>query len=216
MRVWFWVLTFVGVTSMVGIAHADIVIGVAGPMTGPYAAFGKAMQDGAELAVDDLNARGGINGEILLLQPEDDGCSEKQAEAVAQDLISKNAKMVVGHFCTYPSLAAARIYAKSGVPMITPAASGPALTEAGLNNIYRLVGRDDAQGTLAAARLQNNVAVLHDGARANVALAAQFKTALVVDFKPESKDFSSIINEIIVKNNQYLFGLQRNRCRSNC
>jgi branched-chain amino acid transport system substrate-binding protein len=189
-------------------AHADIVIGVAGPMTGPYAAFGQAMQNGAQLAVDDLNAKGGIAGEMLVLQPEDDGCDNRKAEIAAQDLISKNAKMVVGHFCSNAALVAAKLYEKYGITMIAPTASLPALTEQGLTNVIRLASRDDIQGEVAARSIDSKaiVAVLNDGAPANAALAARFTTTLkrppvvAMTFKPEAIDLDGLINDLKINN----------------
>jgi branched-chain amino acid transport system substrate-binding protein len=189
-------------------AQAEIIIGVAGPMTGPYAAFGKALQDGAQLAVDDLNAKGGIAGEEIKLQPEDDECKDRSAESAAQDLISKRAAMVVGHYCSYPALAAAKLYEKAGVVMIAPTASLPALTEAGLNNIIRLAPRDDRQADVAASFVtpSKKLAVLSDGTIANVTLAEHFSTALSkpalinLSFKPDATEFDGLINDIKLQN----------------
>jgi branched-chain amino acid transport system substrate-binding protein len=189
-------------------AQAEIIIGVAGPMTGPYAAFGKALQDGAQLAVDDLNAKGGIAGEEIKLQPEDDECKDRSAEVAAQDLISKRAAMVVGHYCSYPALAAAKLYEKAGIVMIAPTASLPALTEAGLNNVIRLAPRDDRQAEIAAAFMlpTKKIAVLSDGSTTNAGLAERFnkalsKPALVnFSFKPDATEFDGLINDIKLQN----------------
>jgi branched-chain amino acid transport system substrate-binding protein len=188
-------------------AHADIVIGVAGPMTGPNAVFGAQMLHGAQLAVDDINATGGISGELLLLEPADDNCDNRTAETVAQDLITKKANVVIGHFCSNPALAAARLYETSGIPMIAPSATLPALTEAGLWNVVRLASRDDAQGEFAAARVAQDfptgvVAVLSDGAPAHVAQANRFISnlgkapALTLTFKPDAPDFEALTNQL--------------------
>jgi branched-chain amino acid transport system substrate-binding protein len=195
---------------MCGVARADIVVGVAGPMTGPYAAFGTQMLHGAQLAVDDINAKGGIAGEILLLQSEDDGCDNRQAETVAKDLVSKLANVVIGHFCSNAAFAAARIYEAAGIPMIAPSASLPALTEAGLWNVVRIASRDDAQGDVAALRITLDfptgvVAVLSDGTAPNAALVRRFTSnlgkapALVLTFKPNATDFDGLLNEIKTK-----------------
>jgi branched-chain amino acid transport system substrate-binding protein len=195
---------------MCGVARADIVVGVAGPMTGTYATFGAQMLHGAQLAVDDINAKGGIAGEILLLQSEDDGCDNRQAETVAKSLVSKLANVVIGHFCSNPALAAARIYEAAGIPMIVPSASLPALTEAGLWNVVRIASRDDAQGEVAALRIAQDfptgvVAVLSDGSAPNTALARRFTTnlgkapALALTFKPNAEDFDGLLNQIKAK-----------------
>src|SRR5580700_9099906 len=69
-------------------AHADIVIGLAGPMTGPNAAIGEQVKRGAERAVADINAQGGVKGEKLVLHQEDDACDPKQAVTAANKLVS--------------------------------------------------------------------------------------------------------------------------------
>ena len=89
-----------------GAAWADIVIATAGPMTGQYAVFGEQMKHGAEMAVKDINAKGGVNGEQLVLEVGDDACDPKQAVAVANQFVNKGVKFVAGHFCSGSSIPA--------------------------------------------------------------------------------------------------------------
>ena len=72
-----------------GAAWADVTIATAGPMTGQYAVFGEQMKHGAELAVKDINAKGGVNGEKLVLEVGDDACDPKQAVAVANQFVNE-------------------------------------------------------------------------------------------------------------------------------
>ena len=81
-----------------GAAWADVTIATAGPMTGQYAVFGEQMKRGAEMAVKDINAKGGVNGEQLVLEVGDDACDPKQAVAVANQFVNKGVKLVAGHF----------------------------------------------------------------------------------------------------------------------
>jgi branched-chain amino acid transport system substrate-binding protein len=131
----------------------SIVIGVAGPMTGELAAFGEQLLHGAELAVADMNAAGGINGRQLELVEADDRCDPDAAAPVAEDLVAKGAVAVVGHFCAGASIRAAEVYARAGVLQLTPS-THPYLTdkaaEQKVTTLLRVVGRDDAQGTFAA------------------------------------------------------------------
>ena len=85
-------------------AWAEIVIATAGPMTGQYASFGEQMKTGAEQAVADINAAGGINGEMLKLEIGDDACDPKQAVAVANQMAGDNVALVAGHFCSGSSI----------------------------------------------------------------------------------------------------------------
>src|SRR5579862_1694743 len=87
-------------------ARADITIGLAGPLTGQNAAFGEQMKRGVEQAVADINAKGGINGEKLVLREADDACDPKQAVTAANLLVSAGVKFVVGHFCSASSIPA--------------------------------------------------------------------------------------------------------------
>ena len=74
----------------------DVVIAVAGPMTGQYAAFGEQMKRGAEMAVADINAKGGVMGKKLKLEIGDDACDPKQATAVANKMVSDKVAFVAG------------------------------------------------------------------------------------------------------------------------
>ncbi|MDH5210235.1 MAG: ABC transporter substrate-binding protein, partial [Betaproteobacteria bacterium] len=81
-------------------AWSQIVIATAGPMTGQYASFGEQMRRGAEMAVADINAKGGVMGKKLVLKIGDDACDPKQAVAVANQFVSDKVVFVAGHFCS--------------------------------------------------------------------------------------------------------------------
>ncbi len=135
-------------------ALAEILVGIAGPLTGPNAAFGNELRVGAAAAIAHINAQGGINGETLSLIEGDDGCDAKRAIEVAKTLVSKDVRAVIGHFCTSASLAAAPTYLNAGVLMLNPSVTAPELTSKNLWNVFRLTGRDDAQADVAAARIK--------------------------------------------------------------
>jgi branched-chain amino acid transport system substrate-binding protein len=80
-----------------GTAQADITIATAGPMTGQYAVFGDQMKRGAEQAVKDINAAGGVLGEQLVLKVGDDACDPKQAVAVANQMVNEGIVLMAGH-----------------------------------------------------------------------------------------------------------------------
>ncbi|MGB9154543.1 MAG: branched-chain amino acid ABC transporter substrate-binding protein [Alphaproteobacteria bacterium] len=131
-------------------AHADITIGVAGPLTGENAFMGEQLRHGVEQAVLDINASGGVNGEKLVLQFADDACDPKQAVSVANKMASAGIKFVVGHGCSGASIPASKVYNEEQIFMITPSSSNPALTDSGYNTIFRTYGRDDQQGAFIA------------------------------------------------------------------
>jgi branched-chain amino acid transport system substrate-binding protein len=148
-------------------ARADILIGVAGPMTGTLAWYGEQFERGAQLAVADLNAEDGVLGQQVRLITVDDFCDPEQAVAAARKLVSDGVIFVVGHYCSGASIAASEVYATAGVLMISPSSSNPKLTELGRANVFRVIHRDDAAGTLAGNYLADHwpdkkIAILHD------------------------------------------------------
>ena len=90
-------------------AWAEVVIAVAGPITGPNAAFGAQLQKGAEMAVADINAAGGVNGEQLSLSVGDDVSDPKQGISVANKFVADGVKFVVGHFNSGVSIPASEV-----------------------------------------------------------------------------------------------------------
>ena len=127
-------------------ARAEVLIGMAGPMTGKLAWFGEQMERGAELAVVDINAAGGVLGQQVQLITADDFCDPEQAVAAAKKLVSDGVIFVVGHYCSGASIPASEIYQAAGVLQITPSSSNPMLTELGRTNVFRVQNRDDAVG----------------------------------------------------------------------
>ena len=113
------------------------------PLTGQYAMFGEELQRGAEMAVQDVNARGGVNGEPLKLLVADDACDPGLAVQVAEELARQGVVFVDGHFCSGASMPASKVYHDKGVLMITPGSINPRLTEQGFANVFRICGRDD-------------------------------------------------------------------------
>src|SRR5687767_14973601 len=107
----------------------DITVGVAGPMTGGEATFGRQLRNGAEQAVADINAAGGVLGKKLKLEIGDDACDPKQARSVGEKFAGMKVPLVVGHYCSSSSIPASEAYAEGGVLQITPASTNPAFTE---------------------------------------------------------------------------------------
>src|SRR5690606_11985514 len=97
---------------MAGPAWAQVKIGVAGPMTGQYAVFGAQMKAGAEMAVQEINAAGGVNGQQLELFVGDDACDPKQAVAVANQAAGQGVVFMAGHWCSGSSIPASQVYAE--------------------------------------------------------------------------------------------------------
>lgn len=188
----------------------DVTIAVAGPMTGGESAFGRQMKNGAEMAVADINAAGGVNGKKLALDVEDDACDPKQARSVAEKIASAKIPFVAGHYCSSSSIPASEAYADGNVLEITPASTNPLFTERKLWNVARVCGRDDQQGLIAAQYIAKNfkgknIAILNDKTTYGKGLADETKKALnkagVTEKMYESynkgdKDFNAIVSRL--------------------
>src|SRR5690349_8930219 len=111
---------------------------MAGPLTGDQATIGEQMRRGAEMAVADINARGGVLGQRLDLTLEDDACDPRQAVSVASRVVGRGTAFVVGHYCSAASIAASDVYADAGVLQISPGSTNPRYTERGLRNVFRV------------------------------------------------------------------------------
>src|SRR6201987_4052752 len=120
----------------------DITVAVAGPMTGGESAFGRQMKNGAEQAVADLNAAGGVLGKKLALEVGDDACDPKQARSIAEKFAGAKIPFVGGHFCSSSSIPASEAYADGNVLQITPASTNPLFTDGKLWKVARRSGRD--------------------------------------------------------------------------
>jgi len=191
-------------------AGAEILIGVAGPMTGKLAWFGEQMERGAGLAVADLNAAGGVLGQQVRLITGDDFCDPEQAVAAARKLVSDGVIFVVGHYCSGASIPASAIYEAAGVLQISPSSSNPTLTELGRANVFRIQNRDDAVGVaignyLADSWPDNNIAILHDNTAFGRVIAEEAKKqlnrrglteAIYQDYVPGKADYGTEIAEL--------------------
>jgi len=135
-----------------------IKIAVGGPLTGPNAAFGAQLKNGADQAAQDINAAGGILGKRIELVFGDDVSDPKQGVSVANSFAGEAAKFVVGHFNSGVSIPSSDVYAENGMLQITPASTNPTFTERNMWNVFRTCGRDDQQGLVAGKFLAEKFA----------------------------------------------------------
>ena len=148
-------------------AQGDIPVGVYGALTGDQAAFGTATVQGVRLAVDEINAAGGVLGRKIRLHVEDDQGRPDEAASVVTKLITMNDVIaVIGENSSSKSLAAAPIAQARGVPMISPSSTNPAVTEKG-DYIFRVCFTDPYQGKALASFVRtqlklDNAAILVD------------------------------------------------------
>ena len=188
-----------------------IPIAVVGPVTGENASFGVQMKNGGELAVEDINAAGGLLGKKLDLSIGDDACYPEQGVAVANQMTGSNVVLVVGHYCSNSSIAASKVYADSDTVQISPASTNPAFTDDRAGpNIYRVCGRDDQQGRVAGEYLaknfgDKNIAIIHDKTAYGKGLADEVKKTLNEAGKQEAmyeaitageSDYSALVSKL--------------------
>ena len=190
---------------------ADIVVASAGPMTGDLAVFGEQLKYGAEMWAKDINAKGGINGEKVILEIADDACDPKQAVAVANKLVGMKAVFVAGHFCSGSSIPASQVYSEAGVVQVSPASTNPDFTDkAKGDNVFRVCGRDDQQGEVAGKWIADKykgkkVAVIHDKTAYGKGLADEtkknmnasgLKETMYEAYTAGEKDYSALVSKL--------------------
>ena len=202
-------------TVTVTIAHA-------GPLTGSIAHLGKDDENGVRLAVDQANAQKiKIDGKLLNIKfmTEDDQADPKVGTTVAQKLVDAKVVAVVGHLNSGVTIAASEIYNKAGIPVISGSATNPVLTERGLKNVFRTVGRDDQQGPALATYIANElkakkVALIDDKTAYGEGLANEVEKKLKAGkINPIARerttdketDFKAILTKIKGKNPDVIF-----------
>ena len=164
----------------------DIVkIGHVAPLSGPIAHLGKDNENGARLAVEELNAKGfTIGGKKVKFEllAEDDAADPKQGTAAAQKLVDQKVNGVVGHLNSGTSIPASKIYSDAGIPQISPSSTNPKFTRQGYKTTFRVVADDvHLGGTLGRYAVQKlsakNIAVIDDRTAYGQGVADEFEKA---------------------------------------
>lgn len=168
------------------VAQQVVKIGHVGPISGAIAHLGKDNENGARLAIEDLNAKGvKIGGQTVKfdLVTEDDGADPKQGTAAAQKLVDSKVNGVVGHLNSGTSIPASKIYSEAGIPQISPSATNPKFTRNGYKTTFRVVADDvHLGGTLGRYAVKNlkgeSIAVIDDRTAYGQGVAEEFKKAV--------------------------------------
>jgi branched-chain amino acid transport system substrate-binding protein len=177
-------------------ADAVVRIGQVGPLTGQIAHLGKDQQNGAQLAVEEINKQGLVVGGqkiTLQLDAQDDAADPRTATQVAQKLVDDHVVAVVGHLNSGTTIPASKIYSDAGITQISPSATNPQYTQQGFRTTYRVVATDAQQGPALAnyAKKQGvkTVAIVDDATAYGQGLADQFaKQAATLGIKVLSHD----------------------------
>ncbi|MFZ5426847.1 MAG: branched-chain amino acid ABC transporter substrate-binding protein [Thermodesulfobacteriota bacterium] len=144
-------------------AAGSVQVAIVGPMSGTSSAVGMQYRVGVSAALKSLPG-GLLLGREVKIGLHDDSCNPTIAESVAHEIASQPPAVVIGHSCSGATVAGAPIYAGKEILQISPASSSPKVTELGIPTIFRMIGRDDLQGRLAAER----IAARHAGKKAGV------------------------------------------------
>ena len=182
-------LVTLGIVSALWTVSAEsqevVKIGFASPLSGSQANYGKDNQNGAQLAIDELNAQGlTIGGKSVKfqLQAEDDQAEPKQGPLIAQKLADAKVAGVVGHFNSGVTIPASSVYNEAGIPQLS-VSTNVKYTHQGFKTAFRLMADDDKQGTelgeYAVKKLKlNRLAVIDDATAYGQGLADSFEAAV--------------------------------------
>ena len=178
----------------------EVKIGHVAPLTGPIAHLGKDNENGARLALEEINKAGlTIDGKkvVLTLVPEDDAEDPKTATQVAQKLVDAKVVGVVGHLNSGTSIPASKIYSDAGITQVSPSSTNPDYTKQGFRTTYRLVATDAQQGPALGNYVANTlkaktVAIIDDSTQYGKGLADEFeKTVKAAGLKVVTREASN-------------------------
>jgi len=200
-------------------AAADITIGFIGPVTGPVSAYGIQVGNGIKVAVDEINKKGGVIGENLNFKVFDDAADPRQGVSSANQVAGEGIYYVVGPVTSNSAMPVSDILNENGILMITPSSTTPELSNRGLWNVLRAIGRDDQQADyvaeIALKQWQDKrFAILHDKATYGKGLADAFKEALnrggmeevyFGSINPGEKDYSVAVSRLKAENVDYIY-----------
>ena len=162
-----------------------VKLGLAAPMTGAQAQYGKDFESGVQLAIDDFNAtKPKIDGKEtkFVLEALDDQADPKTGTVVAQKLVDDGIKGMLGHFNSGVTIPASAIYSRAGIPQISTA-TAPAYTRQGFKTTFRMMTSDTQQGSVMGKYVvetlhAKRIAIIDDRTAYGQGLAEQFETAV--------------------------------------
>ncbi|WP_317204419.1 branched-chain amino acid ABC transporter substrate-binding protein [Janthinobacterium sp.] len=205
-------------------AQEVIKIGHVAPISGASAHLGKDNENGAKMAIEDLNAGGfKINGKVVkfVLLTEDDASDPKQGTAAAQKLVDAKVNGVIGHLNSGTTVPASKIYFDAGIPQISPSATTPQYTKQHFNTAFRVVANDNklggTLGRYAVDKLQaKRIAIIDDRTAYGQGVAEEFVKGAKAKFpgvqivgkeftNSNATDFNAILTAIKGKNPDLIF-----------
>jgi branched-chain amino acid transport system substrate-binding protein len=180
------IATLAALGSVASAQEQVVKIGHVGPISGAIAHLGKDNENGARLALEEINAKGlSIGGKKIKfeLQAEDDAADPKQGTAVAQKLVDAKVSGVIGHLNSGTTIPASRIYSDAGIPQISPSSTNPKYTRQGYKTAFRVVADDvhlgGTLGRYAVKELKGKaIAVIDDRTAYGQGVAEEFEKAV--------------------------------------
>ena len=201
--------------------EVTVKLGHVAPMTGPQAHLGKDNENGARLAIDELNAQGlEIGGAKVKFEliAEDDQADPKQGTIVAQKLVDAKVNGIIGHLNSGTTIPASKLYSDAGLPQISGSATNPTYTQQGFKTAFRVMANDVQQGKalgeFAAKQGAKSVAIVDDRTAYGQGLADEFKkSAEAAGLKvvateytnDKATDFKAILTKIKSKKADLVF-----------
>jgi branched-chain amino acid transport system substrate-binding protein len=199
-----------------------VKLGHVAPLTGPQAHYGKDNENGAKMAIADLNAKGWTLGGKKVkweLMSEDDAADPKQGTLVAQKLVDAKVAGVIGHLNSGTTIPASKIYSDAGTPQITPSATNPKYTQNGYKTAFRNIANDNALGAALAMHATKklslkDIAVIDDRTAYGQGVADVFKKTATANgakiiaeqfTNDKATDFRAILTAVKAKNPQAVF-----------
>ncbi|MEU6742907.1 branched-chain amino acid ABC transporter substrate-binding protein [Streptosporangium sandarakinum] len=199
--------------------NEPIVLGMLIPQSGSEAAIGPYMSNAAQLAVDEINAKGGVLGRKLELKTADDACDAQSAAAGANKLVTEGVDVSVGGYCSGATLPTLPIFGKANIPMIIPAANSQELVDQKLKHVFLINGTGTQQAAAAEKWMTKkgakSVALMHDNTSysKDIALRTQAlldapggaDTALIEAVTPKESDYSANITNVLAKKPDFVY-----------
>lgn len=199
-----------------------VVIGFAAPLTGMSAAYGKDLENGVRLAIEDANAKAvKLNGRQVKFEllPQDDQADPRIGVQSAQALVDGHVSAVVGHFNSGTTIPASMVYDKAGVPMITPAATNPTITGRGLSRVFMALANDGQNAGNAGAYAvgvtkAKRIAIIDDRTAFGQGEADEFERAVKAAggsivgreyVNNQTSDFGAVLTNVKAQNADLIF-----------
>jgi branched-chain amino acid transport system substrate-binding protein len=199
-------------------SDGPIQLGRLTPLSGSSAAIGPYMKNGAQLAIDEINAKGGVNGRKLELRTEDGACDAKTATAAANKLVTQKIAVSVGGYCSGATLPTLPLFNKADLPMLIPAANSNDLVDQHLPNVFLINGTGTQQADTAVAWMKKvgakRVSLMDDNTSysKNIAdLTAQLLSqgtptlAGRQSVTPGESDYSANVNAVISQHPDFVY-----------